>query len=52
MKNEYDFANVEQGKFYRPIEELEIPTFKNEDEERKFTRSNAPALECILRIYN
>ncbi len=25
MKEEYDFTNAEQGKFYRPIEELEIP---------------------------
>ncbi len=24
MKKEYDFTNAEQGKFYRPIEELEI----------------------------
>lgn len=24
MKDEYDFSNAEQGKFYRPLEELEI----------------------------
>ncbi len=23
MKDEYDFSNAEQGKFYRPLEELE-----------------------------
>lgn len=27
MENEYDFSNAEQGKFYRPIEELEIPVY-------------------------
>ena len=28
MKDEYDFTNTEQGKFYRPIEELDIPMYK------------------------
>ena len=27
MREEYDFDNAEQGKFYRPIEELEIPIY-------------------------
>ena len=27
MKDEYDFTNVEQGKFYRPLEELDIPIY-------------------------
>ena len=27
MKEEYDFTNAEQGRFYRPIEELEIPVY-------------------------
>jgi hypothetical protein len=27
MKKEYDFTDVEQGKFYRPIEELDIPIY-------------------------
>ncbi len=27
MKDEYDFTNAEQGKFYRPLEELEIPIY-------------------------
>ena len=31
MKEEYDFTNAEQGKFYRPIEELEIPIYLDED---------------------
>ena len=29
MEKEYDFSNAEQGKFYRPIEELEIPVYLN-----------------------
>ena len=27
MKDEYDFSNAEQGKFYRPLEELDIPIY-------------------------
>ena len=27
MKDEYDFSDAEQGKFYRPIEELDIPIY-------------------------
>ena len=27
MRKEYDFTNAKQGKFYRPIEELEIPIY-------------------------
>lgn len=26
MKDEYDFSEAEQGRFYRPIEELDIPS--------------------------
>ncbi len=31
MKSEYDFTNAQQGKFYRPIEELDIPIYLDED---------------------
>ncbi len=31
MKEEYDFTDAEQGKFYRPIEELEIPIYLDEE---------------------
>lgn len=27
MKKEYDFSKAEQGKFYRPVERLEIPVY-------------------------
>jgi hypothetical protein len=27
MEKEYDFSKAEQGKFYRPIEDLEIPVY-------------------------
>ncbi len=31
MKEEYDFSDAEQGKFYRPIEELEIPIYLDKE---------------------
>jgi hypothetical protein len=31
MKDEYDFSNAEQGKFYRPIEELDIPVYLDKE---------------------
>jgi len=31
MKKEYDFSKAEQGKFYRPITELEIPIYLNKE---------------------
>lgn len=30
MKDEYDFTGAEQGKFYRPIEELDIPKYERQ----------------------
>ena len=31
MKDNYDFSKAEQGKFYRPIDELEIPIYLDQD---------------------
>jgi len=39
MKEEYDFTNAEQGKFYRPIEELDIPIYLD-DEVKNFFLKN------------
>jgi len=39
MKEEYDFTNAEQGKFYRPLEDLEIPIYLEKDI-RKFLMKN------------
>ena len=36
MKEEYDFSTAEQGKFYRPIDELEIPVYLDKDVEKFF----------------
>lgn len=31
MKDEYDFTNAEQGKFYRPLDELDIPIYLDKE---------------------
>ncbi|MBE0499774.1 MAG: hypothetical protein IBX43_11190 [Campylobacterales bacterium] len=36
MEKEYDFTNAEQGKFFRPIGELDIPIYLDEEVKRFF----------------
>jgi len=31
MKKEYDFSKAEKGKFYRPLEKLEIPVYLDKE---------------------
>lgn len=31
MKDEYDFSKAEQGKFYRSLEELDIPIYLDKE---------------------
>jgi hypothetical protein len=31
MKEKYDFSNAEQGKFYVPLSELQVPIYLDED---------------------
>jgi len=39
MKKEYDFTNAEQGKFYRPIEELDIPIYLDKEVKEFFLKN-------------
>ncbi len=41
MKEEYDFSTAEQGRFYRPIDELEIPVYLDKDVEKFFYQRTA-----------
>ena len=31
MNDEYDFTNAEQGKFYVPVEDIEMPIYLDKD---------------------
>jgi len=53
MKDEYDFTNAEQGKFYRPIEDLDIPIYLDNDVKTFFLekikeKGNAYSLSSII----
>ena len=39
MKKEYDFTNAEQGKFYRPLEELDIPIYLDKEIKHFFLKN-------------
>lgn len=38
MKQEYDFSNAEQGKFYRPLNELDIPIYLDDEIKSHFMK--------------
>ena len=38
MKQEYDFSNAEQGKFYRPLSELDVPIYLDEEVKAHFIK--------------
>ena len=31
MKEEYDFSNADQGKFYVPVEDIQLPIYLDKD---------------------
>ncbi len=39
MKREYDFTDAEQGKFYRPIEDLDIPIYLDKEVKEFFVHN-------------
>jgi hypothetical protein len=39
MKKEYNFTNAEQGKFYRPLEELDIPIYLDKEVKQFFLKN-------------
>ena len=49
MKKEYDFTNAEQGKFYRPIEELDIPIYLDK-EAKDFFIENAQSKDTVFSL--
>jgi len=54
MKKEYDFTDAEQGKFYRPIEELDIPIYLDQEVKEFFLQNiqNRNADFSLTKIIN
>ena len=38
MKKEYDFSKAVQGKFYRPVEDLELPVYLDKRVKKYFVQ--------------
>ena len=54
MKKEYDFTDAEQGRFYRPIEELDIPIYLDQEVKEFFLQNiqNRNADFSLTKIIN
>jgi hypothetical protein len=50
MKKEYDFTNAQQGKFYRPLAELDIPIYLDEDVKSFFMEKFKETKEFSLQV--
>jgi hypothetical protein len=51
MKDEYDFSNAEQGKFYVPIEEIQMPIYLDQDIARYLSdkcQANPESLQLLV----
>lgn len=51
MNDEYDFSNAEQGKFYIPLEAIQIPIYLDQDIARYLSekcKSNPENLQLLV----
>lgn len=52
MQEEYDFSNAEKGKFYRPLNELEIPIYLDSDVKEFYTQLSIEREADLSKIVN
>ena len=52
MKRNYDFEHAEQGKFYRPVEQLEIPVYIDKEVQRLLMKRAEKERKSISEIVN
>lgn len=52
MKKEYDFTNAQQGKFYTPIEEIEVPIYLEKDVAYFFAKKLKGKNETLQSLVN
>ena len=52
MKREYDFSKAEQGKFYRPVEKLEIPVYLDKEVNEFFVKAASKKNVGLDKIVN
>jgi hypothetical protein len=52
MKKEYDFSGAEQGKFYRPVNELEMPVYLDKEVNDFFAKRASAKKVRLDRVIN
>lgn len=52
MKREYDFSKAVQGKFYRPIEKLEIPIYLEKEVKEFFSKTVLKKRLALDKVVN
>ncbi|MGB4497905.1 MAG: hypothetical protein WBI40_04335 [Methylococcaceae bacterium] len=52
MKKEYDFSNAEQGKFYVPVEDIELPVYLDKEIIKYFSEKCLMTQENLQTLVN
>lgn len=52
MKEECDFSNAEQGKFYAPVEDVQLPIYLDNDVIQYLNEKNLTTLESLQSLVN
>jgi hypothetical protein len=52
MKEEYDFSNAEQGKFYVPVEDVQLPIYLDKDVIQYLNEKNLTTQENLQSLVN
>ena len=52
MRKEYDFSKAEQGKFYRTVEELEIPIYLDKKIKEYFSKKASKRNMQLDKVIN
>jgi hypothetical protein len=52
MKDEYDFSNAEQGRFYVPAEEIRIPVYLDQDVAQYLSKKCGGSADGVQTLVN
>lgn len=52
MRDEYDFSNAEQGKFFVPVEDIQVPIYLDKDIEQYLNEKRRGAGDSLQALVN
>jgi hypothetical protein len=52
MKDDYDFSDAEQGKFYLPVEDIQIPIYLDKDINQYLNDKCQVTQESLQKLVN